>query len=65
MIAEAESLEEIGIYSAVIALGQRIMERTTAGVLVRTKAKDSTEGGVMAGASVIDALAEVPDAALA
>lgn len=54
-----DSISELGIYSVIFtrndnSSGNKLIENTTIGALLRTKPNSCNEGGVMVGASVID-----------
>ena len=48
------AVSELGIFGAVVMDGEKIVMNVYAGYLVRTKSKDSNEGGIAAGYAVID-----------
>ncbi|EFN54901.1 hypothetical protein CHLNCDRAFT_9965, partial [Chlorella variabilis] len=51
---EADTLSELGIYSAYVRRGGEVLLSAEVGHLVRTKSADSNEGGVAAGFAVLD-----------
>lgn len=51
------SVSEVGMFGTVLANGEEIILNEYAGYLVRTKSKDSNEGGVAKGYAVIDSAA--------
>lgn len=55
-LIESETLSELGIFSSVFinSAKHEVLENVTIGRLLRTKGKDSNEGGVNAGFAVID-----------
>jgi len=56
VISSSLSLSELGIFSVFISDGTQIYANNAAGYLVRTKLKDSFEGGVATGYAVLDSL---------
>lgn len=63
-ILNAECVNEIGIYGAILSnvqTGEEILNETN-GYLVRTKTIDTNEGGVASGFSVLDSLNFAPNA---
>ena len=51
---EADTLSELGVYGTLVRRGSRVLLNRRAGLLVRTKAATSDEGGVAAGYAVLD-----------
>lgn len=49
-----EAVSEVGMFGAIIARGNEVLVNEYAGYLVRTKSKESNEGGIAAGFAVLD-----------
>ena len=58
----AEVVSELGIFGWSLFGGGKVAEEREVGWLLRTKGKDSNEGGVAAGFSVLDSVLLVGDA---
>mmetsp|Transcript_12759 Transcript_12759/g.28185 ORF Transcript_12759/g.28185 Transcript_12759/m.28185 type:complete len:614 (+) Transcript_12759:26-1867(+) len=49
------SVAELGIFGTFVAVGSRVLRNETFGHLLRSKGKDTTQGGVFVGNAVVDA----------
>lgn len=53
-VIESEIISELGIFGIIIGKGREVLINETGGHLLRTKRKESEEGGVAAGYAVVD-----------
>ena len=58
-LSKVNAVSELGLFGALVVNGDQVVVNEYSGYLVRTKSKDSNEGGVAAGYAVIDSAALV------
>ena len=58
-LSAVNAVSELGLFGALVVNGDEVVVNEYSGYLVRTKSKDSNEGGVAAGYAVIDSAALV------